>query len=1030
MRYPVILLIACLLVAAGTASARTWYVKQDGTGDATTIGAGIDSAHVGDTVMVSCGTYHEHGISIQSEVYLTSETGCADCVTIDADQLGQVFGAYHDSLAYIVGFTVAGGLAVEASGGGLSDYGSGLQVINCIFRNNHAHEAGGGVELFQSVSVFINCVFLDNYAYGMCLEPPYLGDGGGAYCAYGSPKFINCVFRGNRTGQFGFGGGVGAVGNCRPVFENCLFACNWTEDVGTGGGGLALSDSSFAELEHCTFYGNSSWTDTLGGGVLCRPKASASLDNCIIGFSENGRAISCEGELVPVLTCCDLYGNDDGDWVGRIADQYGVSGNISEDPLFCDPDDNDFYLSPGSPCLDAGECGTIGAYGECGVFAVTSVTDLECDRGSAVRITWQRIGFDTSGSDTLIDYYSVWRRGGTWECVDSVGALGEPTYATTCPTLCDSTEAGVCWSVFFVRAHCTGLGLEFDTPPDSGYSVDDIGPDWIDVTTGVLGNEGWARGFAWVDYDSDDDLDIFITNSDAEDRLFRNDSLTAGGFVDATPTILADPGDSRGAAWGDYDNDHDLDLYVSKNGANKLYRNNGNGNFVDVTTTPLDDSGMGWGVSWADYDNDGDVDLYLINDGPNKLFRNDSGGVFTDATSGPLGDGGFGLGVGWADYDNDGDQDVYVANYDGSNVLLENQGGGTFVDVTAPPLGITAQSAGVSWGDYDNDGDLDLFVANVGPNNLLRNEGGSFTDVTSYPLDDDIGTSRGSSGEWGDYDLDGDLDLYLLNRQRDNRLFSNEGDGVFTLDPGCGWPTPLADGLSGYGGGWADYDKDGDLDLYIANSYASLLGSDNKLIQNPLDSDRHWLEVALIGVISNSFGQGARVRVVAGGASQIREITGALGMLSQGQPTAWFGLNFESLVDTVEVTWPASGIVQTFTEVAGDQRLLIAEMDVTGVTDTKRPSVFKLYPNHPNPFSTVTAIRYDLPEPAQVELTVYDVSGRVVHRLVDHRLEMPGRHMVYWDGRNAKGRSVAPGVYFYELSAGPYTKIERMVLLR
>jgi hypothetical protein len=201
-------------------------------------------------------------------------------------------------------------------------------------------------------------------------------------------------------------------------------------------------------------------------------------------------------------------------------------------------------------------------------------------------------------------------------------------------------------------------------------------------------------------------------------------------------------------------------------------------------------------------------------------------------------------------------------------------------------------------------------------------------------------------------------------------------------------------------------------------------------LQNPLDSDRHWLEVALIGVISNSYGQGARVRVVAGGTSQIREIAGASGMMSQGPLTAWFGLNHESTADTVEVTWPASGIVQTFTDVVGDQRLLIAEMDVSGVTGRKRPLVFNLYPNHPNPFSNVTTIRYDLPEPAHVNLTIYDVSGRVVHRLVGHRLEMPGCHIVKWDGRNAKGRSVAPGVYFYELSAGPHTKIERMVLLR
>jgi hypothetical protein len=153
-------------------------------------------------------------------------------------------------------------------------------------------------------------------------------------------------------------------------------------------------------------------------------------------------------------------------------------------------------------------------------------------------------------------------------------------------------------------------------------------------------------------------------------------------------------------------------------------------------------------------------------------------------------------------------------------------------------------------------------------------------------------------------------------------------------------------------------------------------------------------------------------------------------MNSQGPLTAWFGLDFESTADTVEVSWPASGIVQTFTDLAGDQRLVISETDLSGIGTEDSPLAFNLYPGRPNPFSRATDIRYDLPEPSIVDLTIYDVSGRVVYKLLAAKLETPGRHTVRWNGCNSKGCAVAPGVYFCELSAGHYTKIERMVLLR
>jgi hypothetical protein len=1147
------LFAVCFILTVSVAGARTWVVLPDSTGDAPSIQAGIDSASVGDTVMVMTGTYYEHDIFIKSGTHLVSETGTRDCVTIDAENLGRVFACLHlSSATSITGFTATNGKRIDG-GGMYCDY-SDATFTECRFMYNSAVDTsrvvGGGVYLVHGSPVFTDCDFLWNSVECTAQHGIWdVGEGGGVYAYDDSPRFVRCVFSHNSVdcdcdavgGGFACGwgcsptleecvfdsnsaGGVRLDANCAAIISGCTFRgntgapccvggglislsddaiitdclfegntgtdgagitfiyvtpsvpisnCRFIDNIGSGvcvktyssitltnclfagnhepalpwgfgGGGVLVRRDAAVELVACTFYGNS--TDKDGGGIYCGGDSYASLDHCIVSFSTDGEALYWDGTgTEPVLSCCDLYGNEGGDWVGDIADQYGINGNISVNPVFCNPFKDDYYLAAGSPCLDADTCGTIGAYGlGCSLtFSVLQIADHPDDYGGVVDIAWSRVRHDSAGSDTVVDYYSIWRRmdvparmrsqalesdmhglladpPGTWERVDSVPASGEYHYTASCSTLCDSTETyGPCWSVFFIKAHCSTPVLEFSTEPDSAYSFSNVPMEsWEDITSPPLGNSGWGQGFAWVDYDGDDDLDIFITNRTSENRLYRNEGLSPTGFVDVTPPELADPGDCRGAAWGDYDNDGDLDLYVTKNGANRLYRNDGGTSFTDVTASPLDDSGIGQTASWADYDNDGDLDLYLVNNGANRLFRNDGSGVFTAVTGGPLEDQNFGMGCGWADYDDDGDLDIYIANYDAANVLIENEGSDVFTDATTPVLGITAQSAGVAWGDYDNDLDLDLYVTNVGSNTMLRNDGGTFADATASPLAD---YRNGRSAAWGDYDLDGDLDLYVVNYAGENRLFQNSGGGAFVI-PECA-ASCVADGGNGFSFGWGDYDKDGDLDIYTVKD-----GS-NKFFQNNLYSERHWLEIRLVGVASNRYGQGARVRVV-GGESQMRVIAGASGYVSQGPLTAFFGLGTEWNADTVEVVWP-SGVTDVLTDVECDQSLEIVEGEQAEVTvNTETPKVLRLYPGQPNPFSGGTIIRFDLPEAALVDLTVFDVAGRSVRRIIERSPMPSGRHTATWNGRNADGRPVAPGIYFCRIEAADRMAMQRMVLLK
>ncbi|MGH9402676.1 MAG: CRTAC1 family protein [Terriglobia bacterium] len=500
-----------------------------------------------------------------------------------------------------------------------------------------------------------------------------------------------------------------------------------------------------------------------------------------------------------------------------------------------------------------------------------------------------------------------------------------------------------------------------------------------------------GTGCVWFDYNNDGYVDLYIVNGSTleamlnpssnrprpRNYLFRNNG--DGTFSDVTMQAgVEGKGWGCGAVAADYNNDGFVDLFVYNFGPNILYRNNGDGTFTDVTSKAgmAGDNIWSGGAAFGDYDNDGFLDLYVsgyidldlrqpphlrctfegvpvtacgplgLKGAPDTLYHNNGDGTFTDVTAkAGVTDSQlrYGFSVGFEDIDGDGRPDILVMNDSVPNYFYHNKGDGTFEEIGAlagiayNSDGHVQSNMGLAIGDIDNDGWMDLFITTFADDNfaLFHNEGKGVFDDISYPSGVGAPTIPylGWSTFFMDYDNDGWKDIFCVEGhiytealggkmhapyRQHPQLFQNLRNLKFrevTAEVGLGKLF-----LAGRGGACCDYDNDGALDAAIIciDDHPVLLHNDGG------NRAGHWLQVKTVGTKSNRDGVGALVKVAAGDLVQVDRVRTGCAFMSSCDMRLHFGLGVHENVDSVEVHWP-SGHVDKLAHLAANQVVVVRE---------------------------------------------------------------------------------------------------------
>lgn len=502
--------------------------------------------------------------------------------------------------------------------------------------------------------------------------------------------------------------------------------------------------------------------------------------------------------------------------------------------------------------------------------------------------------------------------------------------------------------------------------PQSAFESSEEFPRFSDVSLKLgLKTVNCSGGAVADDFDADGDIDL-LTSTWAPGGQIRYFENTGGTFEDRSEVNgLTGLFSGLNMVQGDYDNDGDVDVFVLRGAwlkspagdqPNSLLENDGHGAFRDVTfEVGLGDSNHPTqSATWVDFDNDGDLDLYIGNENTaSQLFQNNGDRTFTDiAATAKVENKRFAKGVIAGDFDNDDYPDLYVSNLGSTNRLYRNNGNGTFSDV-ARKMNVhgPVSSFPVWFWDFDNDCSLDLFVPSYhadvrhvaedylglrrtdSPDRLYRKVSEGFDNVATI-----TGVTRATQPmgcNFGDLDNDGFLDFYLGTGYVDytglmpNLMFRNQGGERFVDVTTAGGFGHLQ---KGHGIAWADFDADGDLDIFAQMGGANPGDAfGNVLFENP-GFDNHWLAVKLVGTRSNVSAIGARLTATISTNDKKRTIhrrVNSGGSFGANPLRQHLGLGTSTEVETLEVYWPTSKLTQRFENLKVDQFIEIHEGEDT-----------------------------------------------------------------------------------------------------
>jgi len=525
-----------------------------------------------------------------------------------------------------------------------------------------------------------------------------------------------------------------------------------------------------------------------------------------------------------------------------------------------------------------------------------------------------------------------------------------------------------------------------------------------------------------VDYDGDGDDEVFVGNENGGNQLLERDTKS-GQYLDIAPTNLANIQGVVHAAWGDYDSDGDMDVFLVRDPEdNVLFENTNLGLVVRTAYAGLANIDDTFAAGWNDVDRDGDLDLYLtahesIHD--NKLYLNNGSGVFALHTTGSQENGvdcSYGI---WGDYNDDGYSDLFVTAYNpdtGYNPqprLNLNLGAGSSTIFGGASMNGPFNLIDARWLDVDVDGDLDL----IGPNPYgvwlsYNTTGTSWTHVG--------GAYDAESLTVADFDNDGLEDVYVTQSGAADKLLINDGNrGFHDVPVGFTQMSGNCVAVATF-----DADNDGSMDLFVARE-----GESNFILTNNIGDDNNWLKLNLINDDGIHGAVGARVTLDINGTVQTRQVACG-GSPGQDSQVLHFGLGDAATVDTLRVFWGGDDDASELLAVSGNQTLTIDQSTAKQMDDVEAlPAATVLKGAYPNPFNPRTVIAFSLARTGPVRAEIFDVAGRCVATLQDGTLAA-GNHELTWQGNSDNGSPTPSGLYFCRLQADNRNLLAKLTLLK